>query len=152
MLKQISNNNYIRSYVYKPVDFEKVKNEILDILNEKINENLIKIEINNELKKLHYNFSYNGTRYISEIIYEIYSKNDIYLDNLKKYIYPVIAKRHNTNINNIHCNIKQSTKCMYFDCPETKLKEYFNLSKTKKPKEKLVITTILNKIRKYYFS
>ena len=38
---------------------------------------------------------------------------------------------------------------MYYDCPEEVLKKYFNFDIAKKPKEKLVISTILNKIERY---
>ena len=56
-----------------------------------------------------------------------------------------------TNVNNIHTNIKQATKSMFYDCPEDILKDYFNFDEAKKPKEKLVIATILNKIERNNF-
>lgn len=109
------------------------------------NEN-IKIKINNELKHLHYNFSYNGTRYLAEVIFEVYKQKDSHKDNLQKNIYPIIAKKYNKSINTIHGNIKQATKCMYLDCEESIINKYFNYSYFVKPKLKEIIFTILNKI------
>lgn len=118
------------------------------IQKEKIskNEKIIINKINNELRFLHYNFCYNGTRYLAEVIYEIYWKEDFFIDNLKNDIYPIIAKRHSKSVNTIHCNIKQATKCMYLDCTEEELKEYFNYRYFVKPKLKEIIFTILNNL------
>lgn len=98
------------------------------------------------IKDSPYNFSYNGTRYLSETIFEIYKKEDFLIDNLKKDIYPIIAKRHNKSVNTICGNIKQATKCMCLDCDEKILNDYFCYSYFVKPKLKEIIFTILNKI------
>lgn len=66
--------------------------------------------------------------------------------NLSKNIYPLIAKKYNKSVNNIHTNIKQATKYMYRDCDSNILKNYFCFYDDVKPTEKQVIYTILNKL------
>ncbi len=141
----INNSPYIYSYISKPYSLEIIQRNINDILKTKTDK-LILDKINNELSHLHYNFSYNGTRYLAEVIFEIYNLQNFYKDNLKKDIYPIIAKKHNKSVNTIHGDIKQSTKCMYLDCEESIINKYFNYDFFVKPKLKEIIFTIINKI------
>lgn len=141
----ITNSPYIYSYVPKPYSLEIIQNHINSIVHSK-SDKLILEKINNELTHLHYNFSYNGTRYLAETIFEIYKLKDSFKNNLKKDIYPIIAKKHNKSINTIHGNIKQSTKCMCLDCEEIIINQYFNYNYFVKPKLKEIIFTIINKI------
>lgn len=138
-------NPYINSYIYEPYKIEDIQKNIEFIIKNKTKEIIIN-KINNELKNLHYNFAYNGTKYLAETIFEIYSKKDSYEENLKRNIYPIIAKKHNKSVNTIHGNIKQATKCMYLDCEEKVINEYFNYSYFTQTKLKEIIYTILNKI------
>lgn len=138
---------YVFSYITKPCSLNNILEDLKSIIKLKKSKDILQ-KINNELKKLHYNFSYNGTRYLAETIYEIYNRNNENSDNLKKYIYPIIAHRHKKTINTICGNIKQATNSMYFDCDEETLKKYFNYSYCTKPKVKEVIFTVLNNIIK----
>ena len=82
---------------------------------------------------------------MSESIALIYRNHD-YSENLNKNIYPVIAKKYNKTVNNVKCSITSATTSMFYDCDETRLKNYFNFYTVIKPKPKVVIHTILNKI------
>ena len=146
MIEDIRNNPYVYSCIYKPYILEDIKNKLEDITN-CVNKERIMKKINNELEQLHYNFSYNGTRYLAETIFEIYCTDNYLIDNLKKDIYPVIAKKHCKSINTICGNIKQATKWMYLDCEESIINEYFNNEYFIKPKLKEIIFTVLNKIK-----
>ena len=123
-------------------------NEIAIQKNYKASNSVLISKINTELEYIGYNLSYVGTKYLSEIISIIYNNNNI-TDNLNKNIYPIIAKKYNKTINNIKCNISIATECMFYECDEIRLKQYFNLYTTIKPKPKLIISTILNKILMY---
>ena len=104
---EFSKNTYIYSCFQKPINFNALVQCIENIIKDKnnnINQLIIKDKINNELGKLNYNFSYIGTQYLSECIYEIFTKN-LKSFNLSRDIYPLIAKKHSTNVNNIKCNI-----------------------------------------------
>lgn len=145
MLNNIKNSPFIYSCIYKPYTLSHIKNKLIAISNY-INKEMIMNKIANELKQLHYNFSYNGTKYLAETIFEIYCKGNYLVDNLTKDIYPIIAKRHCKSINTICGNIKQATKRMLLDCEEKIINEYFNYSYFIHPKLKEIIFTILNKI------
>lgn len=99
-----------------------------------------------ELKKLNYNFSYNGTKYLAESIYQSYHMQDIYNINLNKDVYTIVAKKYNKSVNNIKCNITHATKWMYYDCDEKTLEEYYRFFYRKKPTVKEVIVAILNNL------
>lgn len=106
----------------------------------------IKNKIYKELKFLHYNMSYNGTRYLADTIYELFCRDIDLTDNLKKNIYPLVAKKYKKSVNTICGNIKQATKAMYLDCDEKIIMQYFNYSSSYFPKLKEIIFTILIKI------
>lgn len=144
-ISEINKNPYIYSYIAKPYKLEDIQKNIYAMVEIKKINNIMN-RINTELKYLHFNFAYNGTRYLAESILEIYCQKDNYSDNLQKDIYPIIAKKHNKTANTIHGDIKQATKCMYFDCEEDIINKYFNYNYFVKPKVKEIIFTILNKI------
>lgn len=148
LVSKVNDSSYIYASLYKPTNYEQIQTLISDIETEKNIKDKVKNKIKIELDKLYYNPSYNGTKYIFEAIYESYLRKNLDCNNLKYSIYPILAIKHNTNVNNIHGNIKQATRSMFYDCPEDILKDYFNFDEAKKPKEKLVITTILNKIER----
>lgn len=142
---QLSNNPYIYSAFSKPFVPKALMNSINQIVSFK-DEEIIRNKIINELQTIHYNFKYNGTQYLLDSIYQLYVTKNIDSENLSKNVYPVIAKKYNKSINNIHTNIKQATKFMYRDCNGDVLKKYFCFYDDIKPTEKEVIYTILNKI------
>ena len=149
MHPELIKNPYIYSCFQKPVNFNTILQCIENIIrykNNDTNQSIIKNKINKELDKLNYNFSYIGTQYLSECIYEIYIRN-LSSFNLSKDIYPIIAKKHSTNINNIKCNIFQATLNSYCDCEQTKLEQYFKRYFHEKPKTKDIIYTILEYIK-----
>lgn len=119
---------------------ELVKNRFLNI-----NKTDLISKINKELEYIGYNMSYTGTKYLSECIALIYTNHD-YSESLNKNIYPIIAKKHNKTVNNVKCSITCATTSMFYDCDETRLKKYFNFYTAIKPKPKVVIFTILNKL------
>lgn len=99
-----------------------------------------------ELENLKYNFSYLGTKYLCECIYECYNKNKIYDINLNKDIYPIISKKYHKTISSIKANIFQATSIMYYEIEEQILQEYFGYNVRSKPKTKDIITRVLQKL------
>lgn len=138
--------NYAFSYVNSIEEIEENLEEIIKMKVELDNNYVIKERIQNELKKLNYNYSYNGTKYLEESILEIYKANLNFDGNLKKEIYPIIAKKYKKNIDTIYCNIKFATNCMLVECKEDTIIQYFGYVFFTKPKIKEIIYRVLNKI------
>ncbi len=149
MLTQILKSPYIYNYFTKPPNFDEIVRCLNNIVKERNcqeKEHTILKKIDIELNHLHFNFSYNGTKYLKECIYELYIKNELDFENLSKNIYPIIAKKHHKSANNIHTNIKQSVQSMCCDCDENTINSYFNNTFFVKPTVKEIIFTILNKL------
>ena len=99
-----------------------------------------------ELKKLNFNFSYYGTKYIMESIYIIYFLKNSEDLNLKREIFPVLSKRYHKSIDTIHSDMKKAINNMYYDCDENILKSYFNYYELKKPTLKEIILKVNEKL------
>lgn len=97
-----------------------------------------------QLKTIKYNFSYIGTEYLVDVIYNIYITQKVSGYNLEKDVYPLISKKYNTTVKNIKNNILNATDKMYYDCEEKILEEYVGY--TSKPTPKKIIKCILQKI------
>ena len=143
------NNPCVYSYANKINGIEYVIDEIEKLIKIKKMDKFqwkLKSYIIEELKKINYNFKYNGTRYLMESIMLII-KNEKFDDmNLKRDIFPIIAKNNNKSINNIKVNINNATEMMFYDCSQEKLNDYFGYKVMTKPKTKFVISTIVKKI------
>lgn len=149
MLLEAIKSPYVYTYFTKPANLSNISkciNEIVEQKREINNKEFIFCKINKELRALHFNFSYAGTKYLRDCIYETYKRGDKELTNLSKNIYPIVAKRYNKSPNNIHTNIKQAVKSMYFDCEESILNKYFNYDYCMKPRVKEIIFIILSKL------
>ncbi len=106
----------------------------------------IKNKIRDELKKLEYNFSYIGTKYLLDSIYILYCIKIYYNFSLEKDIYPVIANKYGESANNIKCNIVNATDKMFFDCDEKTLRKYLEDYSNSKPDPKKVIRAVIKNI------
>ena len=148
MIRQVYNSDYIYRCFLKPFNFNEIEESIEKIIceNNYEMETDVKSKINKELKKLKFNFTYKGTKYLSECIYQIYKSNESDVDNLSKEFYPIVAEKYNKSVNTIYGNIKQAINAMFFDCEERILKEYFKYSFVVKPKPKEIVYIILNKL------
>lgn len=149
ILKKINENKFIFNYCLKFNDIEIINN-----LNNLVNENqeripikLVKNKIKIELEKLYFNFSYLGTKYLYECIYQCYYQKDYYNINLSKDIYPIISKRYNKSINSIKINIFQASYIMYCSNDKISLSKYFGYRIIEKPKTKDIIFIVLQKIK-----
>ena len=141
--------SYICAIIHKPIIYNDLiykLSEIVKFKNKIKTDNVIKNKINRELEYLKFNFSHNGTRYLAETIFELYSNRTKSIDNFKRDIFPILAKKHNKTVNTIEGNIKQAINCMFFDCNESILMKYFHYSFIIKPKLKEICFTILNKL------
>lgn len=146
------NNIYPDSYIYEYISSEKDISIIYSKINEiaknkiaQLNNSFLLSKINKELEYIGYNLSYNGTKYLSECIALIYNNYDS-SENLSRNIYPIIAKKYHKTVNNVKCNIMSATNSMFCECDENRLKKYFNFYTVSRPKPKLVIYTVLNKL------
>lgn len=148
LISQICNSEYVYKCFSKPFDFKELEKSIKDMVHEHKNgkHNKIKFKIDEELKKLNFNFSYRGTRYLSECIYNMYISNESDTNHLAKNVYAILAKKYHQSPNTIYGNIKQAINIMFVDCEEKVLKDYFNYSFIVKPKPKEIIYVILSKL------
>lgn len=149
LLSEIVGNPYVFSYNSKIYGIEPIIENINRLLVEKKetdNDNVLMQNINDELNKLNYNFTYVGTRYLAECIYESYHKINKYDVNLNRDIYPIISQKYSKSINSIKTNINQATNIMYFDAEEKLLFKYFGYNITCKPKPKDIIFKIMENI------
>ena len=139
--------------LYKGSSVSELADKITNILEEIEKSNKLEIlngRIYEELMKLNYNTKHSGTTYIRESIEFILTREDCSLiDNLEKNVYPHIAKMHKKSVGNIKNNIVKATNNMYFECNIDYLLNYFSFTDDMKPTPKIVISTILNKIKKW---
>ncbi|MCI9064232.1 MAG: hypothetical protein HFJ17_06495 [Clostridia bacterium] len=103
------------------------------------------IFILNELSKFNMKRCSKGFKYLSEAIL-ICIKDPDYLDNLTKYVFPIIAKKYNEkSLLNVKWCIDQILKTMYNNTSISLIASYFNIDENLKPSLKLVIYTIVSK-------
>ena len=150
LLAKVVRNKYIYNYCSKTNGIDFILTQVKNLINEKQTINYIdsirnKIKI--ELENLKFDFSYIGTKYLSECIYECYLKSNAYNFNLNKHIYPIISKKYNKTINSIKASIFQSTSIMYYEIDKDILSDYFGYNIINKPKPKDIISTILQRIQ-----
>lgn len=105
-------------------------------------------KIKEELSYLEYDFTLKGTEYLIKTIEYLVKERLRCNYILERDIYPPIARIYCTSIHNIKCNINRANDNMYIKCKIDKLKNYFGLSVDEKPKTKLIINTVISKIRK----
>ena len=145
-------NNTTYKYINKYDDINVLLCALSDLINAKTPDAdtiLVRKKIQAELEFIGYNLSYNGSRYLEETIFQLYIKRELYIDNLVKDVYPIIAKKYKKTINTVKCDIIRATDIMYCECNVDKLKKYFNFYSDTKPKPKLVAFTVLNKLDIY---
>lgn len=147
LINEVCHSPYVFSYYFKPLNFDEVLDSINKIVEESVYKEKIRVSIEKELEKLNFNFTYDGTKYLIDCIYRLYSQDELKDDILTKKIYQSMAKEYNKKANTIYCNIKQSINAMYYDCEEKVLKEYFKYDFITKPKPREVIYTITKKIK-----
>lgn len=140
-------NNYSWIYRYKEIAevFSTIEYIIREI-RETQSKNMIQKRIYSELENLQYNFSHIGTQYIKEAILEIYISKNCNHFNLNKTIYPIIAQRHNTSVNNVKCNIAKATKNILIGARKEKEEKYFNNLNMINITAKEVIYKVLSKL------
>ncbi len=150
LLSKIVKNKYIFNYSSKINNIDYIIRQIKNLIEQKeknICEDKIKEKIKKELEILKFDFSYIGTKYLYECIYQCLLKNNIYDINLKKDIYPIISNKYNKTLNSIKANIFQTISIMYYEINNKELSNYFGYNIINKPKTKDVIFTILEKLK-----
>lgn len=149
LIEDIKENELVYKILYKSLTINDIINsinELIDIKETKRAEKKLKNDIINELLYLGYDISHKGTTYlISSIEYAIRSKEKE-VHNLRKDIYPVIAREYQESMHNIKCRIDKETREMYASCDIERLKGYFKYEDDYKPNVKEVINMVINKV------
>ena len=155
IIMNVTNNNYYKKlYYYNNVVIKLFRDSKLDNITKSIyeyknNKHAIKKMTIKELQEIGYSVTHKGTIFLAEII-EILSDNEEYEDfNLKRDLYPIIAKNHKTTVNSVKINIFNATESMYYNCEKTRFYNYFNYEE--KPKIKDIIYRVaVNVLKKNY--
>jgi len=148
LLSQVMQSPYLYTYINKISGFDEIMSIINQLIELKKNSKYsIEEKIKIELKKLKYNFSYIGTNYIYESILLIYNEPRHQKIKLEKQVYPILANKYNTTINNIKTNIINATHEMYYDCKSEVLSQYLGIYYDEKPTPKEIISTIIDNIK-----
>lgn len=158
MITKIMNNPLVYSYISKNQGIEAIVEKVNNISRDKEEmmkkrkfiqkkRKVIKNRIQKELINLGYNGKYIGTEYMVESIYYMYFLKDKTRVKLEKGIYPIIAEKNCTTVNTVKCDIIKATNHLENDVNETKLKEYFGYFLDRKIRPKLVMNSVLNKIK-----
>lgn len=148
-IKGIKLKNNIYQVVDKASNIVKLKNIENNLLKckmiKKKKENVSR-RIIEELSYLGYDTSHKGTIYLKECIFYVKIHPEMYFENLRKDLYPIIAGKYEEKIHNLRCYISRETTMMYVKCDNRKLQKYFSIVDDYKPNVKTVINTIANKI------
>lgn len=150
LLKEIIGNKYIFNYISKTNSLDVIIKQLKELICVKEKENskdLIQEQIKTELELLHFNFSYIGTQYLYECVYQCYLKKNLYNINLYKEIYPTISKKYHKTISSIKANIFLTISRMYCEIDEKELYDYFGYNIIEKPKTKELVINILQKMK-----
>lgn len=145
--KTFSYKNYENIFykiLFNTYSINQIYSYLLELINLKYNNTKTIIRLAElELNKLAFNSSHIGTKYLCECISIIYpyKSNDVDFQNN---IYPILAKKYNTNITNIKCSIYQACKNSYLYCEKNKLNDYFGIKIVKKPTTKEIIDAVIS--------
>lgn len=99
------------------------------------------------MKEIEFNFSYDGTKYLLEAIYILYTLKIYYNFNLEKDVYLIISDKYGISPHNIKNNIVNATDKMYYDCDEEKLENYIADYDDSKPGPKRIIKAVLRRVK-----
>lgn len=148
LISKVMHNTFLYTYINKICGFERIEKEITQLIEIKDQEkNTLENRIFKELQSLNYNFSYLGTQYIGDAIKLVYEYDNIENIKIEKNIYKKLAQKYKKTLNTIKTNIINATDLMYYDCDCTTLSKYFNIYHSEKPTPKVVITTIVKKLK-----
>lgn len=120
--------------------------QLVDNSKEKSETTCIRNRIINELQTIGFNLAHKGTHYLAEsvVLMATTEKNN---ENLSKHIYPLVSKIFNKDLNNIKCNITSATEAACRNITDDILLNYFKLSTHVKPTTKMIIYSILKKLK-----
>lgn len=106
----------------------------------------IRNKIINELQMIGFNLAHKGTHYLAEsvVLMATTERNN---ENLSKNIYPKVSKIFKKDLNNIKCNITSATEAACKNITDEILYNYFKLSGHIKPTTKMIIYSILKKLK-----
>ncbi len=116
---------------------ENIRNNELN----KIEINILKKKIGQELNYLKFDFSRVGTIQLSYCIL-LCIRHPYCITNLDKYCYSVLAKKYSVTPNTVKNNIFKVINNSYYKCDENILKEYLNVNFLLKPTTKEIIVSI----------
>lgn len=143
-------NSLIRKFINKNITTNNlikiIKNLLLE-LQEKNTKEIYERNAFNELSKLGFKVSHNGTKYLvySTIIVKL-CKNDELTNTFEKHIYSIIASKYNTNIYNVKSNMLKAIAYAYKHMDREVLTNYFQIQDNSNATPKLIVSILSRKI------
>lgn len=149
MIKNLNKQELVYHAFLNSSSFGTIIHTLQKIVNERKNEpdtTSIRNKILNELQTIGFNIAHKGTHYLAEsvVLMATTEKNN---ENLSKYIYPKVSEIFKKDLNNIKCNITSATEAACKNITDDILKNYFKLSAPIKPTTKMIIYTVLRRLK-----
>lgn len=143
-------NNPIRKFINKNIttnNLIKIIENLLLELQEKNTKEIYEKKAFNELSKIGFKVSHNGTKYLvySTIIVKL-CKNDELTNTFEKHIYSIIANKYNTNIYNVKSNMLKAISYAYKHMDREVLTKYFQIQDNSNATPKLIVSILSRKI------
>jgi len=149
MIKNLNKQELVYQAFLNTESFGTIIHILKKIVNVQKNEpdtTSVRNKILNELQSIGFNIAHKGTHYLAESVV-LMATTEHNNENLSKYIYPKVSKIFNKDLNNIKCNITSATEAACKNITDEVLKNYFKLSTHIKPTTKMIIYTVLRKLR-----
>lgn len=136
-------------YIQKSLPSIKFNTMIKTFIRVK-NNDYIKRRITVMLKNLGFNMNSQGTKFLIESVFYCYvNKYQGLEENLEGNVYPYVAKKFLTHIENVKCYIIRSINHMYSKYEKTsvnRIADFFEIDYFKKPTSRIVISAIVDKL------
>lgn len=149
MIKTLFKSNLVYDAFLDTEDFSKIISILKKFLSSHTSDSnisYIRNKVINELQIIGFNLSHKGTHYLAESVV-LMATTERNKENLSKHIYPKVSEIFNKDLNNIKCNITSATEAACKSLTDETLCNYFKLSERIKPTTKMIIYSILNKLK-----
>jgi len=149
MVRNLSKHELVHKAFLNSESFGTIIHILQKIINERKHEpdtTCIRNKILNELQTIGFNIAHKGTHYLAEsvVLMATTERNN---ENLSKHIYPKVSEIFKKDLNNIKCNITSATEAACKNITDEILENYFKLSTHIKPTTKMIIYTVLRKLK-----
>jgi len=149
LITKLKENDLVFDTILNTFSISSIISSLKKLISNKqnyIETSYVKTKIISELQNIGYNLAHYGTHYLAEAILLIITlKYDS--TNLNKTVYPRLSEIYNKNLDNIKTCIIIATNAAYENMDKHILKNYLRVPDTIKPTAKIVINSIIKKLK-----